>query len=74
MCSVFCCPISGVARFISGTMVSTMLASYAVSIGKMIDWSEEWPETRYTGALVLHPVPGLYNDVHVLDVGSMYPA
>ena len=75
MCSVFRCPISDAARFISGTMVSTMLASYAVSIGRMIDWSdEEWPETRYTGALVLHPVPGLYNDVYVLDVGSMYPS
>jgi len=75
MCSVFRCPISDAARFISGTMVSTMLASYAVSVGKMIDWSEEeWPETKYTGALVLSPTPGLHKGVYVLDVGSMYPS
>jgi len=52
-----------------------MLASYASSVGTVIDWSEEeWPNGRYTGALVLEPLMGLHHDVSVLDVGAMYPS
>jgi len=75
MCSVFKCPISDASRFISGVMVSTMLASYAINMGCVVDWSDEkWPMRRYTGALVLKPKLGLHTEVSVLDVGAMYPS
>lgn len=74
VCGVFKCPLSDAARFITGTMVATMISSYALSQGAVIDWSSEaWPADRYEGALVLPPQSGFYKDVHVMDVGAMYP-
>ena len=74
-CSVFKSPLDDVTRFVTGTMVSMLLASHAVSSGVMIDWSEEeWPDAKYTGAMVIKPAPGFYRDVYVLDVGAMYPS
>lgn len=75
MCPVYKSCISDVVKFNSGTMVTQMLASHALSRGYIIDWSDElWPDSRYTGALVLTPKPGFYRDVFVLDVGAMYPS
>nr|QBH67428.1 DNA polymerase [Ustilago esculenta] len=51
-----------------------MISSYALSQRALVDWSPEvWPSDRYEGALVLPPKSGFYRDVHVMDVGAMYP-
>ncbi|CAH0474938.1 unnamed protein product [Peronospora belbahrii] len=75
MCSVFKSPIADVTRFISGTVVCSMAASFALSLGLVIDWSVEgWEEVKYKGAYVLSPVTGFHSNVTVLDFASMYPS
>lgn len=75
MCSVFKSPLVDVCRFITGTMVSNMISSYALNKKMVIDWSPEPLSNRkYEGALVLSPTKGYHRDVSVMDIASMYPS
>ncbi|KAG0910059.1 hypothetical protein G6F33_008232 [Rhizopus arrhizus] len=75
MCSVFKSPLVDVCRFITGTMVSNMISSYALEQKMVIDWSPEPPLNRkYEGALVIAPTRGYHRDVSVMDIAAMYPS
>jgi hypothetical protein len=71
----FKCPLTDSTRYITGTMVSTMVSSYALSQGKVLDWSEDaFTDMKVEGALVLRPRTGYSSNVTLMDFASMYPS
>jgi DNA polymerase elongation subunit (family B) len=71
----FKCPLTDSTRYITGTMVSTMISSYALSQGKVLDWSEDaFTDMKVEGALVLRPRVGYSSNVTLMDFASMYPS
>lgn len=75
MCGVFRSPICDVTRFISGTLVCSMAASHALSLGRVLDWSAESDYIAgFRGAHVQEPACGYHESVSVADFASMYPS
>ncbi|KAI5281509.1 DNA polymerase, partial [Ascosphaera aggregata] len=67
-------PISDVTRYITGSMASTLVASFAFFDKHLLDWSpENVVLDKYRGGLVLEPLKGVHRKVMVFDVQSMYP-
>ncbi|KAJ3083783.1 hypothetical protein HDU99_006286 [Rhizoclosmatium hyalinum] len=67
-------PLSDASRFISGTLMTNLATTHALSMNKIMDWSPEpLSAGKYKGAMVLTPVRGVHSDVHVFDFKSLYP-
>lgn len=74
LCSVSRSPLSDVTRYITGSMASTLIASFAYFNNEMLDWSSETVDLgKYKGGLVMEPIKGIHRNVMVFDVQSMYP-
>lgn len=54
-------------------MASCAMSSFAMSTGRMMDWSYVEPVGTYTGGLVIEPDLGLHRNVCLADYASMYP-
>lgn len=76
LCSVTKSPFEDISRFISGSMVTSLLVSEGVARSYIVDWAE--PDVpmfmRYKGGLVIEPDTGLHKNVCVYDIKSMYPS
>ena len=69
------CPISDSCRYITGTMVSTLLSSMALEHNRVLDWSSDGNQDLHIeGARVFDPVRGYHSDVAIMDFASMYPS
>lgn len=67
------CPVVDCVRFVSGSMASCAMSSFAMSTGAMMDWSYVEPVGTYRGGLVIEPNLGLHRNVCLADYASMYP-
>lgn len=67
------CPVVDCVRFVSGSMASCAMSSFAMSTDRMMDWSCVEPVGTYTGGLVIEPNLGLHRNVCLADYASMYP-
>ncbi|KAJ1497667.1 hypothetical protein HMI56_005487, partial [Coelomomyces lativittatus] len=74
MCSTFKSPLNDVAKFISGTMTVSLLSSFALSKGNILDWSQDPCTDQIKGALVLNPIKGIHKNVETYDFSSLYPS
>lgn len=73
MCPVFKCHIQGVCKYITGSMVATMVSSYSLGKGYCIDWSsEDYLSRAYEGGFVMKPKRGFHKNVYILDIAAMY--
>jgi DNA polymerase I len=66
-------PLDQAATAAVGFRVDSLMMRVAHMLGELIPKREERPYSTYKGGLVLHPKPGLHEDVAVLDFKSMYP-
>lgn len=74
LCTVSRSPLADVTRYITGSMASTLIASFAYFNNESLDWSSESPSYgKYKGGLVMDPIKGIHRQVMVFDVQSMYP-
>lgn len=62
MCSVMKTIMVDVCRNTTGAMCACMLSSYALSMGKVLDWSKCSIIDNFEGGLVLDPLKGLHNN------------
>lgn len=74
LCSVSKSPLQDCCRYVTGTMMSCMLASHCRTIGAQIGWSRSKALARFSGGLVLEPRHGLYASTVIADYASMYPS
>ena len=74
LCSVFKSPIQDTSRFLSGTMCSNLMSSYALHKGMVMDWSEDNNTSRVQGGHVIDPIRGIHKEVTILDFASLYPS
>lgn len=67
-------PVYDVCRYMTGSMMSCLLSSYALSTGKIINWNPHTDYVDFMGGLVLDSVKGLHKGVVTCDFSSMYPS
>lgn len=67
-------PMSDVTKYISGTLASSLIASYTFHYGMVYDWAGDAFKDSFKGAYVASPTPGVYEEVAVYDFTSLYPS
>ena len=67
-------PLDHVMAASTGFRLEWRLIREAYKRGELVPERVERPPSTYTGALVLKPLPGIHENVAVLDFASMYPS
>ena len=67
-------PLDQVGAAAVGFRIESYIMRQALSCGELVPPRLERPYQPYQGGIVLKPVPGLHEDVAVLDFKSMYPS
>jgi DNA polymerase, archaea type len=66
-------PLDHVGTAAAGFRVESFLIKRTHPLGELVPRRIEQPYRSYAGGLVLQPVPGLHENIAVLDFKSMYP-
>ena len=66
-------PLDHVGTAAAGFRVESFLIKRTHPLGELVPRRIEQPYRPYAGGLVLRPVPGLHENIAVLDFKSMYP-
>jgi len=66
-------PLDQVMAASVGYRLEWRLIREAFKLGELVPNRVERREERYTGAIVLRPLPGVHENIAVLDFASMYP-
>jgi len=67
-------PLDHVGTAAAGFRVESFLIKRTHPLGELVPRRIEQPYRSYAGGLVLQPVPGLHENIAVLDFKSMYPS
>lgn len=74
LCLCASCSMYDACRYVTGTMMGCMLASYATSTASRLLWNPCSVKYDFEGGFVMEPIRGIHRNVFVCDFSSMYPS